>query len=91
MSDTVSDNPERQRFELDIGGEIVFADYRRQPDTLVIRYVEAPPALRGTGASDRLMHGIMAIAEAEQRKVVPLCGYASAWIRRHKRYLHLLA
>ena len=49
------DNAERQRFELDLDGQIVFADYERRPGLLVIRYVYAPPALRGTGAAGRLM------------------------------------
>ena len=84
---SVRDNRERSRFELDEAGQIVFANYRRQNSTLVIPYVEAPPALRGTGASGRLMEGIMVIARAE----VPLCGFASAWMRRHRQHRDLLA
>lgn len=53
--------------------------------------MQAAPALRGTGAAGRLMQGVMAIARAEGLKVVPLCGYASAWIRRHKEHRDLLA
>jgi uncharacterized protein len=87
----VSDNRERSRFELNEAGQIVFANYRRQNTTLLIPYVEAPPALRGTGASGRLMEGIMRIARAEGLKIVPLCGFASAWMRRHKQHRDLLA
>jgi hypothetical protein len=53
--------------------------------------VEAPRPLRGTGAADRLMHGIVAAARAEGRKLAPLCGYASAWLRRKKEYRDVLA
>jgi uncharacterized protein len=88
---TIRDNPERSRFELDEAGQIVFANYRRQGSTLIIPYVEAPPALRGTGASGRLMQGVMELARAEGLRVVPLCGFASTWIRRHKEYRDLLA
>lgn len=91
MTSQVTDNPERSRFELDIDGQIAFANYRRQGSTLVIPHVEAPPPLRGTGAADRLMRGVMEIVRAEGLKVVPLCGYAAAWIRRHKDYRDLLA
>ncbi len=45
---TVTDHPDRGRFELEVGGQTVFARYARQGSTLVIPYVEAPPALRGT-------------------------------------------
>ncbi len=91
MTDRVTDNPEKSRFELRIDGQVVFADYRRRDSTLVIPHVEAPPPLRGTGAASRLMQGVMEIARAEGRKVVPLCGYAAAWIRRHKEYHDLIA
>jgi predicted GNAT family acetyltransferase len=85
MSD-VSDNREKSRFELEEAGAFAFADYRRDGAVLAIRYVEAPPILRGTGAAGRLMLGVMEIARAEGRKVLPLCGYASAWIRRHPEW-----
>jgi predicted GNAT family acetyltransferase len=91
MAEEVTDNHERSRYELHVGGETVFAMYRRQGTTLVIPYVEAPPALRGSGAAGRLMRGVMEIARAEGLKVVPLCGFASAWIRRHKQYRDLIA
>ena len=61
----------------------VFADYRRDGGTLYIDYVEAPPALRGSGAAGRLMAGVMQAARAQNLSVVPICGYAAAWIKRH--------
>lgn len=80
---SVRDNPSRHRYELEIDGQIVFLTYRRDGDTLYIPHVEAPPALRGTGAAGRLMEGVMRIARAENLTVVPICGYAAAWLRRH--------
>jgi predicted GNAT family acetyltransferase len=91
MSETIRDNSERQRYELDIDGQTVFAIYRRDGNTVHIRHVEAPLPLRGTGVADRLMHGITAKARAENLKLVPLCGYARAWLRRHREYADLLA
>lgn len=90
MSSQVSDNRARQRFELEVDGHIAFADYRRQGNRLVIPHVEAALPLRGTGAASTLMQGVMEIARREGWKVVPLCGYASAWLRRHKAHHDLL-
>ena len=90
MRGKVTENPDRGRFELKIGGQTVFARYARQGSTLVIPYVEPPPALRGTGAAGQLMAGVMEIARAEELKVRPLCSYARAWIRRHREYHDLL-
>ena len=91
MNTSVQDNPARSRYELDVDGRIVFANYRRDGATLYIPHVEAPVPLRGTGAASRLMRGVMELARAQGLKVVPLCSYAFAWIRRHKEYHDLLA
>lgn len=86
----VVDNAEQRRFELQEAGELAFANYRREDGKLVIPYVEAAPALRGTGAAGRLMEGVLAAARAERLRVVPLCSYAAAYIRRHPEHHDLL-
>jgi predicted GNAT family acetyltransferase len=86
----VADNVQRRRFELTENGRLAWADYRRQHGRLVIPHVEADPALRGTGAAGRLMEGVLAAARREGLKVTPLCGYAAAYIRRHKEHHDLV-
>lgn len=90
MNSAIRDNAASNRFELDRDGQIVFAIYERREAALAIRHVEAPVPLRGTGAAGELMRGIAEIARTEGRKIEPLCGYARAWIRRHKEYHDLL-
>lgn len=85
------DNPELGRFELDEQGHTAYADYRRTADQLIIDYVESPPPLRGAGTSGRLMTAIAEEARLEGLKIVPICGYAAAWLRRSKDYRDLLA
>lgn len=85
------DDAERQRFELDVDGQVVFADYERRPGLLVIRYVYAPPALRGTGAAGRLMGLVAAQARAEERRILALCGYARGWLAMSRAHRELLA
>lgn len=84
MAETFSDNAARRRFELDVDGQIAFATYRRTADALDILHVEAPVALRGTGAASRLMDHIVAAASTEGLGIVPYCGYARSWLSRHK-------
>lgn len=86
---SVRDNRELQRFELPVEEQIVFANYRRQPGRLVITHVEAPVALRGAGHAGELMRGVAEEARAGQVKVLPLCGYARAWMQRHPEYRDL--
>jgi predicted GNAT family acetyltransferase len=82
---TFSDNAQKNRFEYKIDGHTAFANYRREGGTLYIDYVEAPPALRGTGAAGKLMQEIMDVASAENLNVVPICGYAATWISRNAK------
>lgn len=91
MGQVIVDNHQRSRFELAVDDQVVFADYRRQPGRLVITHVEAPPVLRGTGAAGRLMQGVAEAARADDVKILPLCGYARAWLLRHKEFADLMA
>ena len=79
----IVDNTAHERFELREDGYLAFASYRRAPGTLTIPYVESAPELRGKGTAGRLMEGIVARARAEGVRVIPICGYAVSWFRRH--------
>ena len=85
----IRDNPAARRFELDEAGLTAFADYRRAEGRLIIDHVEAPPALRGSGAAGRLMEGVARQARREGLSITPLCGYAAAWLKRHREYADL--
>src|SRR5579862_2500181 len=85
------DNVAAHRLEMEQGGQVVFADYRRLDGRLVIDHVEAPMALRGTGAAGRFMEALVADARAAGVKIVPRCGYAAAWLQRRPEYRDLVA
>ena len=87
----IIDNTVKNRFELVESGETAYADYHKDNGVLTIKYVYAPEALRGTGAAGRLMEGVTAQARAENLKIIPLCGYATSWLRRHPETSDLLA
>jgi predicted GNAT family acetyltransferase len=89
-ADNLVDNSSRSRFELVVDGQTVFANYRREGDVLTILWVEAPPPLRGSGAAGRLMALIGEEARRRAWKIVPVCGYAAAWLRGSKTYRDLV-
>ena len=89
MSEVI-DNGARGRFALEEQGMTANADYRRDGERLYIDYVFAPVPLRGKGTSDRLMHGVAAAAREEGARIIPICGYAATWLRRHREYADLL-
>ena len=85
MTEPFRDNTANERFEYTVNGAIAFANYRREGKTLYIDYVEAPPALRGTGAAGKLMQAIVDFAEKQHLEVVPICGYAAAWMAKNSK------
>lgn len=87
----VVDNVARSRFELVEQGQTAVADYVRRGAVLALPHVEAPPALRGTGAAGRLMEGLLTLVRERGEKVDPQCPYAAAYIRRHKEWQDLVA
>ncbi len=84
MTGTFTDNKSSNRFEYHTDGTFAFANYRTKDHTLYIDYVEAPMELRGTGAASTLMGEIMTHAHAHKLEVIPICGYAAAWMKRHE-------
>ncbi|MEP2777370.1 MAG: GNAT family N-acetyltransferase [Luteolibacter sp.] len=81
----VTDNTQERRFELVENGLLAFADYDIDGNVLVIPHVEAHPDLRGSGAAGRLMKGLLEIADERGMEIRPVCGYAAAYLRKHRR------
>jgi len=79
----VRDNPERQRYELEADGGLVFAEYRREGDRLLILHTETPPALQGRGLASKLVRGMIADVRARGLKIVPLCSFIVDYLARH--------
>ncbi|MHB1204042.1 MAG: GNAT family N-acetyltransferase [Rhodospirillaceae bacterium] len=90
ISPTFTDNAARSRFEHTEQGLTAFASYRRAGDVVSIPHVEAPMALRGTGAAGRLMTEVAQHARTHKLKLVPLCSYAVAWFRRNPAFNDVL-
>jgi hypothetical protein len=90
MANAVRDNTERRRFELDTpGGEIAFANYRRDGGTVTIMHTEVPRHINGRGIGSELVRGALDLLRAEGAKVVPMCPFVGAYIAKHLEYADL--
>src|ERR1700761_2176335 len=88
---TVRDNKPRQRFELDVGSALAFANYRLAQDTVIITHTETPPALRGRGIASELVKGALELIRADGQKVVAGCGFVVDYLNKHPEYADLVA
>jgi predicted GNAT family acetyltransferase len=82
----------RGTFDLDIDGRRAgFLSYSLDgPATMVIDYVQVDPSLRGRKLGDRLVAAAVDWARANQRRIVPICSFARAVMRRTKAFQDVL-
>ena len=80
-----------KRFEATVDGQLCRCDYLRVGDTLHLRQTEVPQALQGRGIAGMLVEAAVDYAAANSLKVMPLCSYARAWMRRHPETHSLLS
>jgi uncharacterized protein len=86
----VRDNAALHRFELDTGGGVAFATYRRADGVITFLHTETPRALRGRGIASALIRGALESARAEGAKVRARCPFVSDYIARHPDFADLL-
>jgi uncharacterized protein len=89
---TLTDVPERHRFELEVDGELVgFVDYRADDATVVMTHAEIDPRSGGRGLGSEMVKGALDAVRTSGRSVVPRCSFVAAYIDRHPEYQALLA
>lgn len=91
MTTPVRDNFARQRYELEVGDELAFIDYRREGRIVSMTHAEVPLASRGGRIGSALVAGALALVRERGEKVVPLCSFVAHYIRRHPEAQDLLA
>ena len=86
----VRDNKALGRFELDVEGEVAFANYRLAPSTVIITHTETPRALRGRGIASELVEGALELIRADGLRVIAGCGFVVDYLRKHPEFADLV-
>lgn len=88
---TVRDNPEKQRFEIDLGdGTLAIADYTLAPGKISFTHTKVPPAHEGRGIGTALIEAGLAAARARGLMVIPICPFFAAYMKAHPEVQDLL-
>ena len=82
-------NPGENRFETWIDDKLSKLDYIQDGKNFVITHVGVHPNLRGQGVAGRIVEASLAYARENSLRVVPMCSYAAAYIRRNPRSVEL--
>ena len=81
---TIRDNPACHRFEVDLGGgEYAFAAYNLLPGAIRFYHTEVPESHGGQGLGTALIRAGLAAVRERGLKVIPVCPFFAAYLRRH--------
>jgi uncharacterized protein len=81
--------PAKNRFETWIDNQLSKLDYLLDEDTIVMTHVGVYPEHRGQGVAAKLVEVALQYAEEKSLRVIPMCPYVAAYIRRHPHYIDL--
>lgn len=86
----IAENPAESRFEVIVGGEKAFVEYRRKEDRINLAHTIVPPALEGKGIGSALARYSLDYARTNNLRVTPSCPFIAAYIRSHPEYADLV-
>ena len=80
----VYDNPDEERYEIELDGVVAgFTVYYVEQGRFVFPHTIIEPQFEGHGLGQRLIRGALDDMRARGEKIVPLCAFVSAFIRKH--------
>ena len=85
----ITHNPAENRFEAWIENQLSKLDYLEDGDTIVMTHVGVHPDHRGQGVAAKLTDVALVYARAKALRVIPMCSYVAAHIRRNPQYADL--
>lgn len=92
MQITVTDVPDRERFEARDGDSLAgFVTYQLTGNIIAYTHTEVDPAYEGKGIGSTLARAVMDDARDSGRTVVPICPYLSKWLLKHPEYEPIVA
>lgn len=80
---SVRENPERHRFEVDLGDAVAIAEYNLHSAAIMFTHTEVPPEHEGKGVGSALIRAGLRSARERGSKVIPICPFFAAYIKAH--------
>jgi len=91
MPNEIRDNSAASRYELETNGATAFVTYRVSNSAVTLVHTEVPKALEGHGVGSALIKSVLDLLRSQNRKLVVICPFVAAYIRKHREYESMLA
>src|SRR5204863_5801596 len=86
----VINNTASYRFEVTMGSDTAFAEYRLGEGEIVLPHTVAPDAFKGMGVGGMLAKAALGHARANGLKVIPTCTFMAGYIAKHPEWLDIV-
>jgi predicted GNAT family acetyltransferase len=87
----VHDNPDEQRYEAVVDGEVAgFTAYRAQPGLIAFVHTEVEDAFAGHGVGSILIREALDDARRRGVEVLPFCPFVNSFIAEHREFVDLV-
>lgn len=80
-----------RQFELVIDQVKAKIEYDLQKDRIFLLHTEVPQALAGRGVGNAIVEKALQYIDANNLKLVPLCPFVAAFLKKHPEWKRLLA
>src|SRR5262249_44793337 len=87
----VKHNQDANRFEVQLGDKFGVLEYHKDGLVYSLVHTEVPKEFEGQGIATHLVHEALEQIKAEGGKIVPICPFVLAFLRRYPEYRSLVA
>jgi predicted GNAT family acetyltransferase len=91
VSSVLRDDPEQERYEIEVDGELAgFSEYRGHGAVRAFTHTEIEPRFEGRGLASELIRYALDDIRAQGVHILPLCPFVKAFLNDHREYLDLV-
>lgn len=83
-------NKDKQRYELNLGTDIAYMEYRFQNDTKVLMHTYVPEKYRGKGNALKFIQQVLDDIRKSKSQVMVNCAAVSRFVKEHPEYNDLV-
>ena len=91
MAVEVRDNPDEERYEATVDGELAgFVMYRSRPGLIALVHTEVDDRFEGQGVGSALVREALDDVRRREADLLPFCPFVNSYIQRHPEYADLV-
>ncbi|GAA4308326.1 GNAT family N-acetyltransferase [Nibribacter koreensis] len=90
MDLTITNNEATHRFETEVEGHTAHIEYKLKPGVMTVLHTIVPKELEGRGIAGAMTKHVLDYIAKENLKLVPLCPYMAAYLKKHPEYQYLV-